>query len=294
MEEKMVRDAAREYAQGSLAPRVLEAFRQEHTDPVDLSRDGRSRTVGHDHTRGVRRRRAQLRELRAHRARSRARGFRIPLHDERAVLAGHAAHSCIRQRRAKAPLSAAAGARRIDRLLRLDRTRSRLGSRQHGDARARRERRVSFDGFQDLDFQQPVRGRVRRLGQNRRRCDSRLHSREGLEGAVGAAAARQGRPARLDHRPNRHGRRLRAAGEPVAGRERTERTVHLPRFGAIRHFLGRARRGREPAGTPRAVMCSNASNSAVRWPPISSFKRSWSTCKPRSRWRCRPACGSDA
>jgi len=33
MEEKMVRDAAREYAQGSLAPRVLEAFRQEHTDP---------------------------------------------------------------------------------------------------------------------------------------------------------------------------------------------------------------------------------------------------------------------
>jgi glutaryl-CoA dehydrogenase len=33
MEEKMVRDAAREYAQGSLAPRILEAFRQEHTDP---------------------------------------------------------------------------------------------------------------------------------------------------------------------------------------------------------------------------------------------------------------------
>jgi len=33
MEEKMVRDAAREYAQGRLAPRILEAFRQEHTDP---------------------------------------------------------------------------------------------------------------------------------------------------------------------------------------------------------------------------------------------------------------------
>jgi len=33
MEEKMVRDAAREYAQGSLAPRILEAFRQERTDP---------------------------------------------------------------------------------------------------------------------------------------------------------------------------------------------------------------------------------------------------------------------
>src|SRR5271155_2078620 len=32
-EEKMVRDAARDYSQGQLAPRVLEAFRREHTDP---------------------------------------------------------------------------------------------------------------------------------------------------------------------------------------------------------------------------------------------------------------------
>jgi glutaryl-CoA dehydrogenase len=33
-EEKMVRDAARDYAQGRLAPRVLEAFRHERTDPA--------------------------------------------------------------------------------------------------------------------------------------------------------------------------------------------------------------------------------------------------------------------
>lgn len=33
-EEKMIRDAARDYAHGQLAPRVLEAFRREHTDPV--------------------------------------------------------------------------------------------------------------------------------------------------------------------------------------------------------------------------------------------------------------------
>jgi len=32
-EEKMVRDAAREYAQDRLAPRIVEAFRREHTDP---------------------------------------------------------------------------------------------------------------------------------------------------------------------------------------------------------------------------------------------------------------------
>jgi glutaryl-CoA dehydrogenase len=32
-DEKMVRDAAREYAEGRLAPRIIEAFRREHTDP---------------------------------------------------------------------------------------------------------------------------------------------------------------------------------------------------------------------------------------------------------------------
>jgi glutaryl-CoA dehydrogenase len=32
-DEKMIRDAAHDYAQGQLAPRVLEAFRREHTDP---------------------------------------------------------------------------------------------------------------------------------------------------------------------------------------------------------------------------------------------------------------------
>jgi glutaryl-CoA dehydrogenase len=39
-DEKMVRDAARDYARGKLAPRVLEAFRHEHTDPVIFSEMG--------------------------------------------------------------------------------------------------------------------------------------------------------------------------------------------------------------------------------------------------------------
>jgi glutaryl-CoA dehydrogenase len=33
-EEKMVREAARDYAQGRLTPRIIDAFRREHTDPV--------------------------------------------------------------------------------------------------------------------------------------------------------------------------------------------------------------------------------------------------------------------
>jgi glutaryl-CoA dehydrogenase len=34
MDEKLLRDAARDYAQGKLLPRVVEAFRREHTDPA--------------------------------------------------------------------------------------------------------------------------------------------------------------------------------------------------------------------------------------------------------------------
>src|SRR5580700_6034037 len=40
MDEKMVRDAAREYARNKLAPRVLEAFRREHTDPAVFTEMG--------------------------------------------------------------------------------------------------------------------------------------------------------------------------------------------------------------------------------------------------------------
>jgi glutaryl-CoA dehydrogenase len=40
MDEKMVRDAAREYAGSKLAPRVLEAFRREHTDPAVFTEMG--------------------------------------------------------------------------------------------------------------------------------------------------------------------------------------------------------------------------------------------------------------
>ena len=39
-QERMVRDAARAYAQGKLAPRVLEAFRHEKADPSLLREMG--------------------------------------------------------------------------------------------------------------------------------------------------------------------------------------------------------------------------------------------------------------
>ena len=55
----------------------------------------------------------------------------------------------------------------LDRLLRLDRARSRLRSRQHDYARAQGERRLSAVGRQDLDHQQPDRRCVRGVGQDR-------------------------------------------------------------------------------------------------------------------------------
>ena len=55
-DERMVRDAARAYAQDKLAPRVLEAFRHEKTRPVDLPRDGRTRPAGRDDPRRLWRR----------------------------------------------------------------------------------------------------------------------------------------------------------------------------------------------------------------------------------------------
>jgi glutaryl-CoA dehydrogenase len=45
-EEKMVRDAARDYSQGSLAPRVLEAFRREYTDPAIFKEMGELGLLG--------------------------------------------------------------------------------------------------------------------------------------------------------------------------------------------------------------------------------------------------------
>ena len=56
-EERMVRDAAREYSQGRLAPRIVEAFRNEHTDPAIFREMGESRPAGRDDAGGIRRRR---------------------------------------------------------------------------------------------------------------------------------------------------------------------------------------------------------------------------------------------
>jgi len=78
-DERMVRDTAAAYSQDKLAPRVLEAFRHEKTDPAIFREMGELGLLGTTTTRGIRRRRHELCLLRPRRARSRARRFRLPL-----------------------------------------------------------------------------------------------------------------------------------------------------------------------------------------------------------------------
>jgi Acyl-CoA dehydrogenases len=44
------------------------------------------------------------------------------------------------------------------------------------------------------------------------------------------------------------------------------------------------------AGTPRASTRWTASSLAAPWRPTSSSRKSWPTCRPKSRWACKPAC----
>ena len=75
-EEVAIRDAARDYCQDKLMPRVLEANRHEKFDREIMNEFGRARPAGLDPAREVRLRRRQLHDLRPGGARGRARRLR--------------------------------------------------------------------------------------------------------------------------------------------------------------------------------------------------------------------------
>ena len=96
-EQRMVRDSAQQYAQSALAPRVKEAYRQESTDPNIFREMGEMGLSGR-HDRRLRLPRCRLRLLRRDRTRDRARGLRLSLDDERAILSGDVPHLRLRHR----------------------------------------------------------------------------------------------------------------------------------------------------------------------------------------------------
>ena len=164
-DERMIRDAAAAFAADKLAPRIEEAYLEEKTDPAIFREMGEAGLLGitiPEEYGGARRR---LRHLRAGRARGRARRFRLPLDDERAVLAGDVSDPCLRLGGAAQEVPAEARLRRMDRLLRPDRARCRLRSRRHEDARREDRRRLPPHRLQDVDLQRADRRRLRRLGE---------------------------------------------------------------------------------------------------------------------------------
>ena len=159
--------------------------------------------------------------------------------------------------------------RRIDRLLRPDRAQPRLGPGLDDHARPRRARRLPARRQQDVDLELADRRRVRRLGEDRRRRDPRLHPREGDEGAFGAEDRGQVQPAHLGHRRDRDGRRARAEGQPAAERPRASRARSAASTARATASRGARWARRRPAGTRRASTRSTASSSAARSPPTS-------------------------
>ena len=176
-EEIAIRDAARDYCQEKLMTRVLEANRHEKFDREIMNEMGALGLLGatlpekygcagaNYTTYGLVAREVERVD------------FRLPLGDERAVLAGHASDLRLRHRRAAHEVPAQARHRRVGRLLRPDRARPRLRSRRHEDARRHGARRLQPVRLQDVDHQLADRRRAGGLGQARRRRDPRLHPR---------------------------------------------------------------------------------------------------------------------
>ena len=188
----------------------------------------------------------------------------------------------LRLRGAEAALAAAPGLRAGDRLLRPDRARLRLEPRRHDHDGAGDEGRLGAQRHQDVDHQRLAGHGLDHLGQDRRRRRSQVHPRlhradrhQGLrgEGPEGEALASR----------ERHERDPPAGRAPAEGRDpaqvrRAQEPAHVPHPGALRHRLGRDRRGdgvlRRGAplrAAPRDV------RQAHRGRPRSS-RCAWSTC----------------
>ena len=94
-EERMVRDVAHEYCQDKLMPRILHANRSETFDRSIYAEMAELGMLGATLPEEYRRRRAELRQLRLDRPRSRARRQQLSQRNERAEFIGHVSHLCL-------------------------------------------------------------------------------------------------------------------------------------------------------------------------------------------------------
>ena len=197
-EERMVRDAVRDWVEAEFLPLVTEHHRAGTFPMAVVPQAGRARHLRRE-PEGLRLRGAVERGLRADHAGARARGLGAALLRLRPERARHVSDPPFRVGRPEGPLAAGAPAGRRHRLLRPHRARPRLRSRRDGDPRRPAGRPLRPERHQALDHERLGRRRGRRVGQGRRRRDRRLPRREGHAGLRRPRHPRQVLDARVDH-----------------------------------------------------------------------------------------------
>ena len=217
-EERMVRDTARAYCQDKLAPRVLELFRHEKPDAAIFRELGALDMLGiviPEQYGG-----AGLGYV----------SYGLVAREVERIDSGFRSMMSVQGSLVMVPINEFGTEAQKKKFLPklatgewigcFGLTEPNFGSDPGGMMTPRQEsrRRLRAHRHQGLDHQQPDRRRLHRVGQRRCGRDSRVHSREGLEGSERAADSRQGRPAHEHHRRDRDGRRV------LPGRERVSRT----------------------------------------------------------------------
>ena len=290
-EERMVQDSVARLVDDEVLPIIQQCF-EEHRFPQELVPELAELGLLGSSIQGYELRRPQRRQLRAHLPGARARRLGHPQLRLGAVLAVHVPDLRVRLRGAEAALPAAHGARRAHRLLRAHRAARRLRPGQHEDARQAARRRLGAE--------------------RRRRCGSptaaiadlavvwamtdgghpRLPRREGHAGVRGAArSSTSSRCAPRSPPALFFDNVVVPESQRAARRGRPQGPAVVPDAGALRHRLGRDRRG---AGLPaRSCSTTRATRDAVRPAARRRTRRSrsasprWHAASPpRSCWRC--------
>jgi glutaryl-CoA dehydrogenase len=291
-EERMVRDAARAYAQDKLAPRVTEAFRHERTDAAIFREMGELGLLGPtipDEYGGP-----GLNYV----------SYGLIAREVERVDSGYRSMMSVQSSLVMVPIFEFGSDAQKQKYLPKLATGEWIGcfgltEPNHGSdpgsmvTREESAGRLFAVRLEDVDHQLADRRRVRRVGEARRKRrgrDPRLHPREGLEGAVGAGHPRQGRAARVDHRRDRARRGVRARRKPDAERERPARPVHVPELGPLRDRWGALGAAESCWHTARQYVLDRKQFGR----PLAAnqlIQKSSPTCRPKSRSACKACCG---
>ncbi len=293
-EERMIRDAARGFAQSELQPRVIDAFRDEVDAPELFKLFGEAGLLGITIPEeygcagaGYVAYGLVAREI--ERVDSGYRSMAIGPVQPRDV-----SDPCLRHRGTAPEVPPRPRLGRPDRLLRPDRTRCRLRSRRDAHGRQGGRRRLRDFRQQDLDQQLALLRRLRGLGQERGawRRDPRLRARKGHEGPRSAEDRRQDLAARQHHRHDHDGRGQAARATRCCPMSKGSRARSAASTARATAFPGVRWAQPSSAMPPRGSTGSTASSSAARSPRPSSTRRSSPTWRPTLPTACRLRSGS--